>query len=292
MATNDSSNPDGRCPLDLVEILKRLGAHRRAMHKQIFGNPPWTHEQSDAYWHHPLVRACKWLEERVGISRHDLEHAAFRLTTPHGLKGMGAFPNPDGSEGDPEIPDWLWMTGKFRELDRDGTTARLWRWLADEYPVILEEAGIPDEPTGNARTTTQAKQADDATPRTGQSEGTGNTPPAPGDAKATDAETNRDKFDKLPKARRLAYFAFQYACEKTGTHPDKLLDWQALDWLKKNPIDLPDELAGELANYRPPESLATWVKYLGDARAALGEQKHRRGTPAPTGHSVVRRDEL
>jgi len=117
MATNDSSNPSGQFALELVEILKRLGAHRRAMHEQTYGNPPWTREQSDAYFCHPLVRACDWLEQRVGISRHDLEHAALRLTTPLGLKGMEPFPNPDGTEGDPEIPDWLWMTAKFRELD-------------------------------------------------------------------------------------------------------------------------------------------------------------------------------
>ena len=28
------------------------------------------------------------------------------------------------SEGVPGMPDWLWMTGKFRELDLDGTTDR------------------------------------------------------------------------------------------------------------------------------------------------------------------------
>jgi hypothetical protein len=120
----------------------------------------------------------------------------------------------------------------------------------------------------------------------------GDRTPAPGDATPTGDETNRDKFDKLPKARRLAYFAFQYAAEKSGTHPTRFLDRDAWDWLNENGIDEPDEIAGELANYRPPESFSTWVKYLGDARTALGEQKHRRGTPAPTGHSVVRRDEL
>ena len=209
MGTNDSSNP-AQCPLELVEILKRLGAHRRELHAQVFGKPRWTREQSDGYWHHPLMWACKWLEERVGgISRHELEHAAFRLTTPLGLKGMDPLPGPDEDfltalegnakrelcelydlmaadktppelkgqgkpvqltekqagalaqlpgravqrrrppEGDPGMPDWLWMTGKFRELDRDGTmdrdstTTRLWRQLSEEYPTILVEAGIP-----------------------------------------------------------------------------------------------------------------------------------------------------
>jgi len=243
MVTNDSSNP-AQCPLELVEILKRLGAHRRELHAQVFGKPlwtcqqseatvrqlgllrsdgkpRWTREQSDAYWHHPLVRACEWLEERVGISRHDLEHAAFRLTTPLGLKGMEPLPSPDGdlltaqeekakrelcelydlmaadktppevkgqgkpvqltekqlaalaglrpksfqviseeqaealaqlpgravkrkrpSEGDPGMPDWLWMTAKFRELDLDGTTDRLWQLLVEDYPAILADSGM------------------------------------------------------------------------------------------------------------------------------------------------------
>ena len=222
MGTNDSSNP-AQCPLELVEILKRLGAHRRELHAEVFGKPQWTREESDGYWHHPLVWACKWLEERVGgISRDELEHAAFRLTTPLGLKGMDPLPGPDEDfltaldgnakrelcelydlmaadktppelkgqgklvqltekqqaalaglrpncfqviseeqaealaqlpgraiqprrprEGDPGMPDWLWMTGKFRELDRDSTTTRLWRQLSEEYPTILVEAGIP-----------------------------------------------------------------------------------------------------------------------------------------------------
>jgi len=118
------------------------------------------------------------------------------------------------------------------------------------------------------------------------------TPPAAIRPPGKEQDEGRDEFDKLPKARRLAYFAFQYAAEKTGTHPTKLLDRDAWDWLNENGIDEPDEIAGELANYRPPKNPATWVKYLGEARNALREQKHRRGTPAPTGHSVVRRDEL
>ncbi len=148
MATNDTSNSSGQFAPELVEILKRLGAHRRAVYEQTYGNAPRTREQSDAYWYHPLVRACHWLEQRLGINRHELEQAAFRLTTPLGLKGMNPFPNPDETEGDPGMPDWLWMTGKFRELDldgttdRDSTTTRLWRQLSEQYPTILEEAGI------------------------------------------------------------------------------------------------------------------------------------------------------
>lgn len=150
MGTNDSSNP-AQCPLELVEILKRLGAHHRKVHEQTYDHPPWTHEQSAAYWHHPVVWVCKWLEQRLAIDRDELMTAAFRLTTPQGLRGMAPLIAPDGEpdKEDKGQPDWLWMIPKFRELDRDGTTARdstttrLWRQLSEEYPTILVEAGIP-----------------------------------------------------------------------------------------------------------------------------------------------------
>jgi len=127
MATDDSSNPARQSVLELVEILKRLGAHRRAMHEQTYGNPPWTRDQSDAYWYHPLVRACEWLEQRVGISRHDLEDAAFRLSTPQGLRGLDPLTGPGGRTTDAGQPDLLWMFSTFRELDRDGRAGRLSR---------------------------------------------------------------------------------------------------------------------------------------------------------------------
>ncbi|MBI2481515.1 MAG: helix-turn-helix domain-containing protein [Planctomycetia bacterium] len=148
MATNDSCNPAGQFALELVEILKRLGAHRRAVYEQTYGNPPWTREQSNAYWYHPLVRMCEWLELRLGISRHDLEDAAFRLTTPQGLRGMGPLTGPSGRTTDAGQPDLLWMITKFRELDGDGTTARLWQSLVEKYPAILAHTGML-APLGN-----------------------------------------------------------------------------------------------------------------------------------------------
>ena len=150
MGTNDSSNP-AQCPLELVEILRQLRAHHRKVHEQTYDHPPWTHEQSAAYWHHPVVWVCKWLEQRLAIDRDELMTAAFRLTTPQGLRGMAPLIAPDGEpdKEDKGQPDWLWMIPKFRELDRDGTTdrnsttTRLWRQLSEGYPTILVEAGIP-----------------------------------------------------------------------------------------------------------------------------------------------------
>lgn len=175
-------------------------------------------------------------------------------------------------------------------------------WLAEQPETDWEEIDIGlrreqiifQASAPLAATAATAPPSIDATPGTTQSEvkdgQAQGTAPAPGDA--TGDETHRAEFSKLPKARRLAYFAFQYVAEKTGTHPGRLLDHDAWDWLNENGIDEPAGIVGELADYRPPNAPATWVRYLSEARKALGEQKRRRGTRATTGHSVIRRDEI
>lgn len=143
MATNEVIDVSSDPP-ELVEILRLLGIHRRKVHEKTYGKPSWTREESDAYWYHPLVSACKWLELRVSIDRHDLETAAFRLTTPLGLRGMDPLPSPNGEpdKEDKGQPDWLPMIDKFRELERDGATAHLWQSLTKDYPAILVDAGL------------------------------------------------------------------------------------------------------------------------------------------------------
>ena len=105
-------------------------------------NERFTPEESAAYSHHPLLWLCGQLEERLGIKREDLETAAYRLTSILGLRRMKPLPAPDGTVGDEGQPDWLWMIPKFKELDRDGTTARLWQTLLDNFPNVLVEAGL------------------------------------------------------------------------------------------------------------------------------------------------------
>jgi len=101
-------------------------------------------KESAAWWHHPLRWLCRELEERLGIEREDLEIAAYRLTSELGLRRMGPPIASDGTPDDDDKgqPDWLWMLPKFRKLDRDGTTARLWRKLLDDCPAVLVEAGL------------------------------------------------------------------------------------------------------------------------------------------------------
>jgi len=104
----------------------------------------------DAYWHHPLLWLCRQLEESLGIDRDDLKTAAYRLDSTHGLREMEPFPNPDGSEGDPALPDCLGMFPKFKELDRDGTTTRLWQELVNDHPDVLIDAKLLDAPPKSA----------------------------------------------------------------------------------------------------------------------------------------------
>ena len=111
----------------MCEIWKRLGEE------------PGSREDRQAYWHHPLRRLCEQLEQHLGIPRDDLEKAALRLNSALGLRGMDPFPNPDGTDGDPGLPNWLSMLPKFKALDRDGTTARLWESLSEAYQDELGE---------------------------------------------------------------------------------------------------------------------------------------------------------
>ena len=99
-------------------------------------------EARTAYWWHPLQWLCRELEERLGIEREALETAAYRLNSTLGLRGMEPFPAPDGTIADKGQPDWLWMLPKFKELDRDGTTARLWKQMQGDYAVVLNEANV------------------------------------------------------------------------------------------------------------------------------------------------------
>jgi len=89
-----------------------------------------------------LVEILKQLEERLGIEREELHIAASRLITPLGLRGMEPLLAPDGAVGDAGESDRLWMLLKFRELDREGVTARLWQRLLDDFPHVLIDAGL------------------------------------------------------------------------------------------------------------------------------------------------------
>jgi hypothetical protein len=123
-------------PADLgSEAERAFGVLSRIREEGLLG------EKTEAYWRHPLLRACAWLEERLGIGRDLLEIAAGRLNSALGLRGMEPLRGPNGrtSKG---APDCLWMIPKFTEADRDGTTAKLWRTLLDEYPAELVDAGL------------------------------------------------------------------------------------------------------------------------------------------------------
>ena len=119
-------------------------------------------KESAAWWHHPLRWLCRELEERLGIEREDLEIAAYRLTSELGLRGMGPLIAPDGTPDDDDKgqPDWLWMLPKFKELDRDGTTARLWQGLLEKFSAVLVEAKLVPV-AGATLSTAKAEQGED-----------------------------------------------------------------------------------------------------------------------------------
>jgi len=104
----------------------------------------YTPEESAAYWRHPLRWLCRQLEERLGITRENLEIASYRLRSELGLRGMKPLVAPNGKVDDDDRgqPDWLWMLPKLKELDRDGTTARLWQTLLADFPHVLVDAGL------------------------------------------------------------------------------------------------------------------------------------------------------
>jgi hypothetical protein len=109
---------------------------------------PGSKADRDAYWRHPLPWLCEQLELRVDrsipeeIDRDDLEKAAHRLNSIIGLRGMDPLPGPNGGVADEAQPDLRWMFGWFKELDRDGTTAKLWRTLIGNHGDVLVEAGL------------------------------------------------------------------------------------------------------------------------------------------------------
>jgi hypothetical protein len=169
--------------------------------------------ESDAYWQHPVLLACRWLEEHSGIKREDLEAAAFRLTTPLGLRGMADLQGPNGRV-DKGMPDWLWMIPKFRELDQDGTTAKLWQKLLDECPAVLVEAGLL--PATDA--TPPARKPDDG-------EGKGGADPTP--AQPKNSKPPKDKrgrpADTDPKEDKRIFEAWKKRQYKTQADCDRAL---------------------------------------------------------------------
>jgi len=237
--------------------------------------------ERDAYWHHPVLLVCRWLEEHSRINRDDKEHtpinrddleaAAFRLNTPLGLQGMEPLLAPDGATvHDKGASDMLWIVPKLQELDRNGTTAKLWGMLSDNCPTVLVEAGLMP-----------AAHATPPTDRTGEREGSGEGNTSAEQAAVLD---KRAILARLQPADRKAYLSYQYAETMAGR---KLGDREAYDWLGENGIDTDKGDLGELADYELPTDFGTWSRQVRNARKPLSEQKYTKRDGRALGKSVV-----
>lgn len=104
-----------------------------------------------------------------------------------------------------------------------------------------------------------------------------------GGADASDAD-KKAAFDKLERAVKTAYLAYQHAESQAGKRLEDRVAWE---WLNENGIKGD---AGELADYELP-SLDTFRTYLSKARKTLGENKY---TPrgGRTGRSVTTRNQI
>lgn len=111
--------------LELVEILKRLGL------RTTWGEDYDTHY--DALW-----EVIRWICDRTDLDRCDLDDAAYRLNT---AMGLAPWKKQTGDEA--EYRDLRFIPPKLKELDRDGSTAR----LIAERPDIAELVDLPSKPS-------------------------------------------------------------------------------------------------------------------------------------------------
>lgn len=109
--------------LELVVILKRLGL------RTTWGEEYDTHY--DALWN-----AIRWICERTGLDQFDLDEAAYRLNTD-----MGLAPWRKSTGDKAEYRDLRSILPKLKELDRDGSTAR----LIAERPDIAQLVNLPSK---------------------------------------------------------------------------------------------------------------------------------------------------
>lgn len=126
--------------LELVEILKRLGLKWGTLRDRL-DRDPWlpivvkeagddsaSMEDYDTFYD-ALGDVIHWLCERTDVDRWDAWEASYRLSTANGL---APWKKQTGDQA--EYRDLRFIPPKLKELDRDGSTARL---LA-ERPDIAE----------------------------------------------------------------------------------------------------------------------------------------------------------
>ena len=118
------------------------------------------------------------------------------------------------------------------------------------------------------------------------------SPKAPAPVAGEQGEGTGKPRDEILKSLSLcvrqAYLAYHFAETKNGK---RLKDQEAYDCLHE--YGLPDNAGdlGELCDYELP-GFDTWARYLGEARAALGEQKYTRRANRSKGRSIANADQV
>ena len=161
-------------------------------------------------------------------------------------------------------------------------------WLRGKPMSRLIQLGFPvhfDCSWLVARIQHEAGRADLAAKQE-RSEGTGKTA---GQSAVTSGAAREAVLRDLKPSVRKAYLAFQYA---ETMNERRLEDRDAYNWLRDNGIDQGKGDLGELTDYEPRLSFATWGRQVREARGRLGEQKHTRRAGRAAGSSIVRRDEI
>jgi hypothetical protein len=209
-------------------------------------------EYRDRAQRHPIQTLFRLIADRTGVHTWVIEDAVRRLSANQFL------PPAERLRGGAEqgSTDLRWVLEAMKECDATGITRGILGEFAARHPGILPDALLPRE----------------TTPR----------PPA--------VSGNEDRGIRRPKveaadplscltpSRRKAYGQYLDALQRNPEFGDKPTDKAIYDWLLEH-----QELGDE-----PMPSRATWYRYLREARAACGQQKHTRRTGRPTGNSVIR----
>jgi hypothetical protein len=134
-----------------VDILRLLGLLCR------FPQPGYEEAESMAH------SFSLWVHEITGLPQPDLFMAIERLADNKGLDG---FPDPDDAYNilGKTYGDLRQVAAPLHELDRDGTTAHLWRKLCRRWPIFREyhaqlHAGAAGDSRCEAATDTNPPEA-------------------------------------------------------------------------------------------------------------------------------------
>ncbi len=162
------------------------------------------------------------------------------------------------------------------------------RHLYDRHSILPSDAVTLSELLALLQKDAGGRQTP-RTPKTERSEGDGGDGSTPGQPAVTSSAEQDGALRQLEPAVRKAYLAYQYAETMNGR---RLEDREAYDLLKEIGIDEGKGNLGELTDYKLPESLETFKRYLASARKPLGENKYTQRVGRKYGGSIVPKNQI